>query len=140
MTATSDPTAEAARAWVDAWSAGWSSHDVAAIAERYSADCVFRSHPFRSAASGAVGAATWIREAFEEERSARFVFGDPIVSPEGRAAIEYRAVITGLDGRLTTLAGTTVLRFDAHGLVADHRDYWAITEGDLGLDPIEEHA
>jgi hypothetical protein len=83
---------------------------------------------------GRAAAAAWIREAFDEERSARFVFGAPVVANDGRAAVEYRAIITGRDSIETTLAGTTILRFDEAGLVVEHRDYWVTSAGDLGLD------
>jgi hypothetical protein len=33
------------------------------------------------------------------------------------------------EGREHTLAGTTLLRFDADGLVVEHRDYWALEDG-----------
>ena len=127
----------AALAWVDAWKRGWAAHDSASIAERYAADCIFSSHPLRPTVRGRAAAAAWIRDAFAEERSARFVFGLPIVADD-RAAIEYRAIITGQDGVETTLAGTTILRFDEAGLVIEHRDYWTTSPGDLGLDvPME---
>jgi ketosteroid isomerase-like protein len=129
---------EGARAWVEAWKDGWARHDVEAIAARYTPDCTFRSHPFRPVAQGRDGAASWVREAFAAERSARFAFGDPIVSPDSRAAVEYRAVLTATNGTESTLAGTTVLRFDDTGLVVDHRDYWAIIDGDSGLAPFKE--
>ena len=124
----------AARAWVEAWSKGWATHDSDLIASRYALDCVFSSHPFRPRASGRAAAGAWMREAFASERTARFEFGEPIVATSGRAAVEHRAVITAQDGRDSTLAGTTVLRFGRDGLVVEHRDYWAIADGDLGLD------
>ena len=40
-----------------------------------------------------------------------------------RAAVEWWATWNE-DGAPLTLAGTTVLRFDASGRVVDHRDYW----------------
>jgi ketosteroid isomerase-like protein len=131
---------EGVLAWVEAWEDGWARHDAEAIAARYAPDCTFRSHPFRPVAQGRDGAGAWVREAFAAERSARFAFGDPIVSPEGRAAVEYRAIITATDGKESTLAGTTVLQFDDTGLVVDHRDYWAIIDGDSGLAPFKEAA
>ena len=140
MTSGSSSGAMAARAWVDAWERGWAEHDSASIAERYAAGCTFSSHPLRPTVHGRAAAAAWIGDAFAQERSARFVFGLPIVGAN-RAAVEYRAIITGQDGAETTLAGTTVLRFDEAGLVADHRDYWTTSPGDLGLDvPMEASA
>ena len=49
-------------------------------------------------------------------------FGDPIVSGD-RAAVEWWGSWVE-EGKELTLAGTTVLRFDADGQVIDHRDYW----------------
>jgi len=133
----SSTAATAAMAWVDAWKRGWAEHDSASIAERYAANCTFSSHPLRPTVRGRAAAAAWVRDAFAEERSARFVFGLPIVADD-RAAVEYRAIITGQDAVETTLAGTTILRFDEAGLVIDHRDYWTTSAGDLGLDPSME--
>jgi len=113
---------------------GWAKHNPDIIAKRYATNCMFVSHPFRVPARGRGGAAAWIREAFAEEQAAEFVFAEPIVSADARAAVEYRAVITGPDGARQTLAGTTILRFDIDGLVLEHRDYWAMADGDLGLD------
>jgi len=130
-------SAQAAQNWVEAWSSGWANHDPDLIAGRYAPDGRFRSHPFRATTSGSAGAADYARQAFEEEAASSFVFGDPIVGQDGRAAVEYRAVITNSDGSKSTLAGVTVLRFDEGGRVTEHRDYWAMAEGDLGLS-IEE--
>jgi hypothetical protein len=117
---------EAARAWVDAWMGGWIGHNADVIASRYAEECEFRSHPFREAVHGPEGARQYALQAFAEERSARPKFGEPIVAPDGRAAVEYRAEITTPDGEEVTLAGVTVLRFDDEGLVVEHRDYWAM--------------
>jgi len=118
----------AARAWVEAWSAGWAEHDPDVIAARYAEDCEFRSHPFREPLSGREGASRYAERAFAEERAAISSFAQPIVAADGRAAVEYRATITMIDGGEATLAGVTVLRFGADGLVREHRDYWAMTE------------
>jgi hypothetical protein len=125
--------AEAAAAWVDAWSEGWAQHDPAVIAARYAPDCVFRSLPFRAAGRGRQAAFDYARESFEAERSARFAFGAPVVGPNGRAAVEYRAVSTALDGAVSTIAGVSMLRFGDDGLVAEHLDTWTEADGDLGI-------
>ncbi len=120
---------EAAKTWVDAWSTGWMDHDPDVIAERYSEECEFVSHPFRDPLRGSAGARTYAAQVFAEERSARFRFADPIVGTDGRAAVEYWAIVTGLDGEVITLAGVTVLRFDREGRAVEHRDHWATQEG-----------
>ncbi len=129
-------TGEAAgRAWVDAWTAGWADHDPGIIARRYAADCRFRSWPFRSEGRGPEAVIAYTTQAFADERSSRFAFGAPIVSPDGRAAVEYRAVIVPSDGGpATTVAGVSILRFDDAGRVTEHFDCWAEVPGDLGID------
>lgn len=126
-------TAEAAAAWVDAWSEGWARHDPAVIAARYTVDSVFRSLPFRAAGRGRQAALDYARQSFEEEQSARFAFGAPVVSANGRAAVEHRAVITAPDGSITTIAGVSMLRFGEDGLVNEHLDIWTEADGDLGI-------
>ena len=126
-------TAEAASAWVDAWLEGWANHDPARIAARYAEDCTFRSLPFRPAGRGRQAAFDYARQSFDEEQSARFAFGAPVVSDRSRAAVEYRAVITAADGSITTVAGVSMLRFGEDGLVTEHLDTWAEAQGDLGI-------
>jgi uncharacterized protein (TIGR02246 family) len=116
---------EAARRWVDAWTAGWSAHDPERIAAVYADDCVFLSHPFREALQGKAGAREYALQAFADEESADFAFGEPIVGENGRAAVEYTAEIIAAGAR-SSLRGVTVLRFDERGQVVEHRDYWAM--------------
>jgi SnoaL-like domain len=124
-----------ARAWVEAWTDGWRRHDPAVIAARYAPGARFRSLPFRAEGRGPEAVIAYTSEAFREERTARFAFGEPIVAPDGRAAVEYRAVIVPSDGGPeTTIAGVSVLRFDAAGLVTEHFDCWAEAPGDQGID------
>ena len=63
----------------------------------------------------------------DEEGEPELWFAEPLVDGD-RAAVEYRAVLR-VEGGEMTLAGVTLLRFDEHGLVVEHRDYWAIEEG-----------
>ena len=115
---------DAARAWVEAWEQGWRTHDVEAIAGRYADGAVFRSHPFREPED----ARAYVERVFaEEEAEPEVWFGEPI-SDGDRAAVEYWAIVR-YEGRDHTLAGTTLLRFDADGLVVEHRDYWALEAG-----------
>jgi ketosteroid isomerase-like protein len=124
---------DAARLWVDGWTTGWTNHDPEPIAARYADGCTLLSHPFRASEHGRDHVREYGRQAFADEDTSDFVFREPIVSSDGRAAVEYRAVITATDGTVATLAGTTILRFDDAGFVVEHRDYWALTNGDLGL-------
>ena len=115
---------DAARAWVEAWELGWRTHDVKPIVARYAEGAVFRSHPFREAEEPQ---AYVERVLAEEDAEPEVWFGEPIVD-DGRAAVEYWAILR-VEGKEQTLAGTTLLRFDADGLVVEHRDYWALEPG-----------
>ena len=122
--ATDPDTRAAARRWRDTWVRAWPAKDVEAIAALYAPEADFRSHPFREPED----ASEYVRRVFgEEEREAECRFGEPLVDAD-RAAVEYRAVLV-YEGKETTLAGTTLLRFRADGLVVEHRDYWALEEG-----------
>ncbi|MFN2484062.1 MAG: nuclear transport factor 2 family protein [Candidatus Limnocylindria bacterium] len=122
----SDPT-QAAREWAATWRAAWPAHDVDAIVALYADDAVYLSHPFREPLRGRDGARQYVTAAFAEEEAVECWFAEPIASGDG-AAVEYRAVLR-TEGREMSLAGVSVLRFDPMGLVVEHRDYWAMTDG-----------
>jgi len=90
----------------------------------YVEGCEFRSEPFRDLDEPARYAA-W---AFEDEAAVEVRFGEPIVAGD-RAVVEYWAVSTSRNGSETTIAGASLLRFDADGLVAEQHDYWSSAPG-----------
>ena len=112
---------EAVRNWIERYSAAWKGHDADAVSKLYTDDAVSRSHPFRDALNGHAGV-------FESEADVDLWFGEPIAAGDG-ASVEYWAVILDQHGKISTLAGTVVLRFATDGRVAEHRDYWALDEG-----------
>ncbi len=85
---------------------------------------VFYSHPFRARQSPGV----YVEWAFAEQESAECRFGEPVVDGD-RAAVDWWAVVTSKDGSSQSLAGTSLLRFDADGLVVEQRDVWAEAPG-----------
>jgi hypothetical protein len=98
--------------------------DVELITSRYRPDAPYRSHPFRESST----ARAYVTHAFTGEKLVRCWFGDPIVEGN-RAAVEYWAILRPPDGSDVTIAGHSHLRFDGEGLVVDHRDYWAQSDG-----------
>ncbi len=126
-------SAEAARLWVDAWERGWRAHDVEPIAARYAMGAVFRSHPFRKPENPR---AYVERVLAEEEAEPKVWFGEPIVEGD-RAAVEYWTILRA-EGKEQTLAGTSLLRFGAEGLVVEHCDYWVLEEGRRERPTVEE--
>ncbi len=122
---------DAARRWRATWEDAWPRHDVEAIAALYSPAAQYRALPFRDPDRGVDGVRRYLRETFAAEHDVVCRFGEPVVN-EDRAAVEWWASWVE-DGEPLTLAGTTMLRFDDAGLVADHRDYWNQVE--QGVDP-----
>jgi hypothetical protein len=98
------------------------------IATLYAPEAAFWSHPFREAQVPHAYAA-W---AFADQAAAECRFGSPVVQDD-RAAIDWWAVVTSVDGSTETLAGTSLIRFDELGLVVEQRDVWAARAGRLEL-------
>jgi hypothetical protein len=116
-------TADAARRWAEEWARGWREHDCDRIDALYAEGASFRSAPFRELQHPRAYA-EW---AFGDEDSAEPHFGEPLVSGD-RATVEWWAV-SASDGKESTLAGVSLLRFDESGLVVDQRDYWHLEPG-----------
>jgi hypothetical protein len=112
-----DALAAAAR-WAETWERAWPPRDATAIEALYAGGASYRALAFRKPTTvDAYLAATFAGESEVECR-----FGAPVAAGD-RAAVEWWA--SWLEsGEPVTLAGVTVLRFDADGLVVDHRDYW----------------
>ena len=116
-----------ARRWAETWERAWAGKDVEAIVALYAEDAVYRAVPFRAPDLGVAGVRRYLEENFAVEEGVECRFGEPVASGD-RAAVEWWASWVE-DGEELTMTGTTVLRFDARGLVVDHRDYWNQREG-----------
>jgi ketosteroid isomerase-like protein len=120
-------TEDAARRWAETWERGWREHDVDAIAALYAEEALHRSAPFRDPGRGPAGVRAYVEWAFSDEERADVWFGEPIVAGD-RAAVTWWAVSETGSGA-ETLAGVSVIRFDADGLVAEQDDYWNMEPG-----------
>ena len=118
---------QAARLWTETWTRAWAARDVEAIVALYADNAQYLAYPFRPPDEGVDGVRSYLTRTFGEEDNIECRFGEP-VSNGNRAAVEWWASWTE-GGEEITLAGTTLLRFDDRGLVADHRDYWNQFEG-----------
>lgn len=95
------------------------------MAALYAADATYRSHPMRDPEPG--GALGYVRRQFAVEQGVECWFGEPVAGRH-RAAVEWWASLRE-GGAAVTLAGTTLLRFEAAGQVTDHVDYWVSEPG-----------
>jgi hypothetical protein len=106
------------------WGQAWPEADAEAIARLYAPDATLYSHPFRDRQRPV----EYVEWAFSDQDAAVCRFGEPVVDG-ARAAVDWWAVVTSEDGSEQSLAGTSLLRFDADGLVLEQRDAWGETAG-----------
>lgn len=114
--------AVAAARWAAAWKQGWEALDPEPILACYAADAVLSTEPFREPYRGRDGVRSYVARVLGEEADPRVWMSRPIVDGD-RAAVSWWASLIE-DGGETTLAGTSVLRFDDSGLVVDQWDTW----------------
>jgi len=112
----------AARRWAEVWARAWPAREVEPIASLYADDARYRALAFREPDRGLAGVRRYLAENFAVESEIECRFGEPVVGGN-RAAVEWWASWVE-NGKPLTLAGVTVLRFDADGRVVDQRDYW----------------
>jgi predicted SnoaL-like aldol condensation-catalyzing enzyme len=115
-------TADAARRWADAWKQGWEALDPEPILARYASHATLSTEPFREPYRGIDGVRAYVTRALGEEEDPRVWMAEPIVDGD-RAAVSWWCSLRE-DGAETTLAGTSVLRFDARGQVTEQWDAW----------------
>jgi ketosteroid isomerase-like protein len=118
--------ADAARRWAETWRSGWQRLDAAPIIALYATDAVLSTAPFRAPYVGRHGVRDYITQAFADEADPRVDMGEPIVDGD-RAAVPWWASLSE-EGADTTLAGTSVLRFDPEGLVVEQWDTWNVAD------------
>jgi ketosteroid isomerase-like protein len=126
-----DARAAAAR-WAEAWTRGWEALDPEPIVACYASDALLSTEPFREPYRGRAGVREYVTTVFAEEAEPRVWMADPVVDGD-RAAITWWASLRE-EGVDTTLAGTSVLRFDGSGLVIEQWDAWN-RRGGLGDPP-----
>jgi SnoaL-like domain len=112
------------RRWADGYKLAWENDDPDAAAALYRPDCVFRSAPFREPEPPL----NYTRRVFPEAKAEGVQFGEPVEEGD-RTAVEWWAILVSTNGRMQTIAGCSMLRFDEEGLVAESRDYWQIEPG-----------
>jgi ketosteroid isomerase-like protein len=112
----------AARRWAAAWRRGWESLDPEPILACYAPDALLSTQPFREPYRGLDGVREYVTQALAEEADPRVWLSEPITDGD-RASISWWASLRE-DGADATLAGTSVLRFDRDGQVAEQWDAW----------------
>ena len=120
-------TREAAANWAATWKRCWETLERDPIVALYAESITYSSEPFREPYRGRDGVRAYLDGSFGEESDVRAWFGEPVVEGD-RAAVSWWATLNE-SGERITLAGTSVLRFDADGLATDQWDAWNQASG-----------
>ena len=121
-------TRASAEGWAASYERAWRAGDARAAAELYSPKAQVHTDPFRDPARSREDVLAYTRWAYASERDTEARFGRPVVMGGG-AAVEWWAATVGDDGVPRTLAGCSLLSFDAEGFVASAREYWHEADG-----------
>ena len=113
---------QAARLWAEAWREGWEGLDPEPIMALYASTAIHFTEPFREPSGDADEVRAYVQRVLGEEDDPRVWMAQPIVDGD-RAAISWWASLRE-GGADVTLAGTSVVRFDADGLVVEQWDTW----------------
>jgi ketosteroid isomerase-like protein len=113
--------------WLDAYGEAWRTRDDEALADLFTADAVYRSHPFRAPHVGVEAIREYWRDVTSTQEDLELRFGAPLVVGN-RVVVEWWASMRE-DGGEITLPGCLLMRFRAGGRCQELREYWHREEG-----------
>ena len=119
-----------AREWLDSYADAWRQGDDAPLADLFTADAVYRSHPFRPPLVGVEEIRDYWRDSTSTQEELELRFGEPLVLGN-RVVVEWWATLRD-DGRQITLPGCLLMRFGPGGRCKELREYWQEEEGRRG--------
>ncbi len=112
--------------WIGAYGQAWEDGDDEAVAELFTPEAIYRSHPFREPIRGRDAIRAYWRQATGDLTGVSLKFGLPIANGS-RAAVEWWAILTSDQGT-ATLPGALIVAFDPNGYCAELREYWHLDE------------
>jgi hypothetical protein len=119
--------------WLEAYGRAWREADENAVAEIFTEEGIYRSHPFREPHVGSEAIRAYWRRACGPQEEVDLRFGRPIAAGS-RAAVEWWANWHE-GGEQRTLAGVLYLRFADDGRCQELREAWHLEPAQL--DPPE---
>jgi ketosteroid isomerase-like protein len=117
---------DAAARWAATWRNAWEAGDPEPIVALYAPHATFSTQAFREPCRGPDGVRNYVTRTLSEEEDQRVWMSEPIVEGD-RASISWWASLRE-EGADATVAGTSVLRFDAVGLVVEQWDAWNVLD------------
>jgi uncharacterized protein (TIGR02246 family) len=122
--------------WIDRYARAWRERDADGVAELFTADATYRSHPLRDPHVGRDAIRAYWDRATKTQSDLDLRFGTPIVQGD-RVSVEWWATMVDDDwdpaeatGPGVTLPGCLVLRFTPEGRCAELREYYNLALGE----------
>src|SRR5688500_6090439 len=119
-----------AREWLDSYADAWQQGDDAPLADLFTADAVYRSHPFRPPLVGVEEIRGDWRDSPSTQEELELRCGEPLVAGN-RVVVEWSATMRD-DGREITVPGCLLMRFRPGGRCNELREYWHEEEARRG--------
>lgn len=113
--------------WLEAYGRAWRERDEDAVAEIFTEDGIYRSHPFQDPHVGRDAIQAYWRRACGPQEDVALRFGVPIVAGR-RAAVEWWAT-WHQERQERTLSGVLYLRFASDGRCEELREAWHLEPG-----------
>lgn len=123
-------------AWLAAYHDAWITHNAEQVAQLFTEDAAYHSHPFRPPYRGRTEIHAYWQRATSSQEELELRWGTPVISGN-RVAVEWWATMRETDEGELTLPGCLVLRFAENGLCEELREYWHIEVGSRILPPAE---
>lgn len=114
--------------WLATYHHAWITRNAEQVAQLFTEDGVYHSHPFRSPFRGRSEIQAYWQRATASQEELEVRWGTPIVSDQ-RAAVEWWATMRDADEGELTLPGCLLLRFSDTGLCEELREYWHLEMG-----------
>lgn len=115
-------------AWLAAYHQAWIIRDAERLAQLFTEDAAYHSHPFRPPYQGRAAIADYWRRATATQEELELRWGTPIVSGN-HLAVEWWATMRDRDDSDLTLPGCLLVRFAENGLCEELREYWHVEMG-----------
>ncbi len=115
-------------AWLSLYHEAWTTHNAEQVAQLFTEDAIYQSHPFRPQLQGHAQIRAYWAHATASQADLDLRWGTPIVAGN-RAAIEWWATMWDYEEGEVTLPGALVLRFAEDGRCEELREYWHVKAG-----------
>lgn len=123
-------------AWLAAYHQAWITHNAEQLAQLFTEDAVYHSHPFRPPYRGRAEIRAYWQRSTPSQEELEIRWGTPVISGN-RGVIEWWAIMRDTEEGELTLPGCLLLRFAESGLCEELREYWHVQMGSRILPPTE---